>query len=147
MTAAIRAGKTGCTTLTRELAKHRTVIDRNRHRTRKAKCASTFPRAGRGGHGHPHRRSRHHHGEHTRLTSRNSRNHDLNGHLADPWNRPSPARHADLQHARNQELPTVIKVENLTLRTKYLNPMALPCGRNQSGRLLICGVSVLASSL
>ena len=45
--AAIRAGRTNCTALTRELAKHRTVIDRNRHRPRKAKCASTFPRAGR----------------------------------------------------------------------------------------------------
>ena len=42
-----RAGRTSCTALTRELAKHRTVIDRNRHRARKAKCASTFPRAGR----------------------------------------------------------------------------------------------------
>ena len=49
VTAAIRAGKTSCTALARELAKHRTVIDRNRHRPRKAKCASTFPRAGRGG--------------------------------------------------------------------------------------------------
>ena len=47
VTAAIRAGRTSCTALTRELAKHRTVIDRNRHRARKAKCASTFPRAGR----------------------------------------------------------------------------------------------------
>ena len=47
VTAAIRAGMTSCTALTRELAKHRTVIDRNRHRPRKAKCASTFPRAGR----------------------------------------------------------------------------------------------------
>ena len=45
--AAIRTGKTSCTALTRELAKYRTVIDRNRHRARKAKCASTFPRAGR----------------------------------------------------------------------------------------------------
>ena len=45
--AAIRAGRTSRTALTRELAKHRTVIDRNRHRARKAKCASTFPRAGR----------------------------------------------------------------------------------------------------
>jgi hypothetical protein len=44
---AIRAGKTSYTTLTRELAKHRTIVDRNRHRPRKAKCASTFPRAGR----------------------------------------------------------------------------------------------------
>ncbi len=49
VTAAIRAGKTSCTALARELAKYRTVIDRNRHRARKAKCASTFPRAGRGG--------------------------------------------------------------------------------------------------
>jgi len=47
VTAAIRAGRTSCTALTSELAKHRTVIDRNRHRARKAKCASTFPRAGR----------------------------------------------------------------------------------------------------
>jgi Transposase DDE domain len=47
VTAAIRVGRTSCTALTRELAKHRTVIDRNRHRARKAKCASTFPRAGR----------------------------------------------------------------------------------------------------
>ena len=31
--------------VTRELAKYRTVIDRNRHRARKAKCASTFSRA------------------------------------------------------------------------------------------------------
>jgi hypothetical protein len=44
---AIRAGKTSYAALTRELAKHRTVIDRNRHRARKAKCASAFPRAGR----------------------------------------------------------------------------------------------------
>jgi len=49
VTAAIRAGKTSCTALARELAKYRTVTDRNRHRARKAKCASTFPRAGRGG--------------------------------------------------------------------------------------------------
>ena len=47
VTAAIRAGRTSCTALARELAKHRTIIDRNRHRPRKAKCASTFPRAGR----------------------------------------------------------------------------------------------------
>jgi hypothetical protein len=47
VTAAIRAGKTSYAALTRELAKHRTVIDRNRHRARKAKCASTFPHAGR----------------------------------------------------------------------------------------------------
>ena len=45
--AAIRAGNISYTVLTRELAKHRTVIDRNRHRPRKAKCVSTFPRAGR----------------------------------------------------------------------------------------------------
>jgi hypothetical protein len=47
VTAAIRAGRTSYTALTRDLARHRTVIDRNRHRARKAKCASTFPRAGR----------------------------------------------------------------------------------------------------
>ena len=51
VTAAIRAGKTSHTALTRELAKHRTVTGRNRHRARKAKCASTFPRAGRAGTG------------------------------------------------------------------------------------------------
>lgn len=49
VTAPIRARKTGCTALARELAKHRTVIHRNRNRPRKAKCASTFPRAGRSG--------------------------------------------------------------------------------------------------
>jgi len=48
VTAAIRTGRISCTALARELAKYRTVIDRNRHRARKAKCASTFPRAGRG---------------------------------------------------------------------------------------------------
>ena len=47
VTAAIRAGRTSYTALTNELARHRTVIDRNRHRARKAKCASDFPRAGR----------------------------------------------------------------------------------------------------
>ena len=47
VTAAIRAGKASCTAVARELARYRTVIDRNRHRVRKAKCASTFPRAGR----------------------------------------------------------------------------------------------------
>jgi len=47
VTTAIRAGMTSCTALASELARHRTVIDRNRHRPRKAKCASTFPRAGR----------------------------------------------------------------------------------------------------
>jgi len=47
VTAAIRARSTSCTALARELAEYRTVIDRNRHRARKAKCASTFPRAGR----------------------------------------------------------------------------------------------------
>ena len=47
VTAAIRAGKASYTALTRELGKHRTVVGRNRHRVRKAKCASTFPRAGR----------------------------------------------------------------------------------------------------
>jgi hypothetical protein len=49
VTAAIRAGKASCAALARELAKYRTVIDRNRHRARKAKCASAFPRAGRAG--------------------------------------------------------------------------------------------------
>lgn len=47
VTTAIRAGRTSYTALTGELAKYRTVIDRNRHRPRKAKCASTFPRASR----------------------------------------------------------------------------------------------------
>jgi hypothetical protein len=49
VTGAIRTGRTSYTALTRELAKYRTVIDRNRHRPRKAKCASTFPRAGLAG--------------------------------------------------------------------------------------------------
>ena len=49
VTTAIRTGRTSYTALTRELAKYRIVIDRNRHRPRKAKCASTFPRADRAG--------------------------------------------------------------------------------------------------
>jgi hypothetical protein len=43
--AAIRCGKTSYTALTSALAKCRTVIDRNRHRARKAKCPSTFGHA------------------------------------------------------------------------------------------------------
>jgi len=45
--AAIRRGKTGYTALTSALGKLRTIIDRNRHRARKAKCASTFAHASR----------------------------------------------------------------------------------------------------
>jgi hypothetical protein len=45
--AAIRAGKVSYAALTGAIGKHRTVISRNRHRARKAKCASTFPRASR----------------------------------------------------------------------------------------------------
>jgi hypothetical protein len=45
--AAIRLGKTGYTALTSALGKLRTVIDRNRHRARKAKCPSTFGHASR----------------------------------------------------------------------------------------------------
>ena len=47
--AAIRSGTASYTAVTRTLAKCRTVVDRNRHRARKAKRASTFPRAGRAG--------------------------------------------------------------------------------------------------
>jgi hypothetical protein len=45
--AAIRRGKTGYTALTSALGKLRTVVDRNRHRARKAKCPSTFGHASR----------------------------------------------------------------------------------------------------
>jgi hypothetical protein len=45
--AAIRAGRTSCTALTSVIGNYRTVTGRNRHRTRKAKCASTFPHASR----------------------------------------------------------------------------------------------------
>ncbi len=45
--AAIRLGKTGYTALTSALGKLRTIIDRNRHRARKAKCPSTFAHASR----------------------------------------------------------------------------------------------------
>ena len=44
--AAIRHGKASYTALTSALAKCRIVIDRNRHRARKAKCPSTFSHAG-----------------------------------------------------------------------------------------------------
>ncbi len=43
--AAIRAGRTCYQALTREIAKHRTVVDRNRHRARKSKSPSSFARA------------------------------------------------------------------------------------------------------
>ena len=43
--AAIRAGRTSYTALTSAIGKYRTVTGRNRHRARKAKCASTFPHA------------------------------------------------------------------------------------------------------
>ena len=45
--AAIRSGKAGYTALTSALGKLRTVVDRNRHRARKAKCPSTFAHASR----------------------------------------------------------------------------------------------------
>ena len=45
--AAIRAGRTSYTALTSAIGKYRTVTGRNRHRARKAKCASTFPHASR----------------------------------------------------------------------------------------------------
>jgi len=43
--AAIRSGNACYKAVTREISKCRTIVDRNRHRARKAKCASTFPRA------------------------------------------------------------------------------------------------------
>jgi hypothetical protein len=43
--AAIRTGKTCYETLTRTIAKYRTVVDRNRHRTRKSKSPSSFGHA------------------------------------------------------------------------------------------------------
>ena len=43
--AAIRAGRTGYETLTREIGKYRTVADRNRHRARKSKSPSSFGHA------------------------------------------------------------------------------------------------------
>jgi hypothetical protein len=45
--AAIRAGRTSYTGLTSAIGKYRIVTGRNRHRARKAKCASTFPHASR----------------------------------------------------------------------------------------------------
>jgi len=44
---AIRRGKAGYAALTSALGKLRTVVDRNRHRARKAKCPSTFGHASR----------------------------------------------------------------------------------------------------
>ena len=128
VTAAIRAGRTSCTALTRELAKHRTVIDRNRHRARKAKCASTFPRAGRADTA-------------TRIAAAvitlantpltsapDQRKHRKPPQDASPPARGTgrhPARHAGHRHARDQELPTVTITGNLARTPKCLNPMAL----------------------
>jgi hypothetical protein len=44
--AAIRTGKTSYQALAGQIAKYRTVTDRNRHRDRKSKSPSTFPHAG-----------------------------------------------------------------------------------------------------
>lgn len=49
--AAIRAGMTSYTALTSAISKCRTVVDRNRHRARTAKCPSTFGHAGHAGTG------------------------------------------------------------------------------------------------
>jgi hypothetical protein len=46
--AAIRAGKAGYETLTREIGEYRTVVDRNRHRGRKSKSPSSFGHASAG---------------------------------------------------------------------------------------------------
>jgi hypothetical protein len=45
--AAIRSGKTCYTALAGTISRLRTIIDRNRHRPRKAKCPSTFEHARR----------------------------------------------------------------------------------------------------
>jgi hypothetical protein len=42
---AIRAGRAGYENLIREIGRHRTVVDRNRHRARKSKSPSSFGRA------------------------------------------------------------------------------------------------------
>jgi hypothetical protein len=44
--AAIRAGKASYQALTRQIAKHRVITDRNRHRPRKSKSPNTFGHAG-----------------------------------------------------------------------------------------------------
>jgi hypothetical protein len=43
--AAIRAGRTCYGTLTRQIARYRVIVDRNRHSPRKSKSPSSFPRA------------------------------------------------------------------------------------------------------
>jgi Insertion element 4 transposase N-terminal len=43
--AAIRTGRAGYETLTREIAKHRVIVDRSRHRARKSKSPSSFGHA------------------------------------------------------------------------------------------------------
>jgi hypothetical protein len=47
--AAIRAGHASYQALTSQIAKHRVITDRNRHRDRKSKSPGTFPRASRTG--------------------------------------------------------------------------------------------------
>jgi Insertion element 4 transposase N-terminal len=47
--AAIRRGMASYTAVTSAIGRYRTIIDRNRHRARKAKSPSTFPHAGPGG--------------------------------------------------------------------------------------------------
>ena len=124
VTTAIRAGRTSRTALARELAKHRTVIDRNRHRARKAKCASTFPaRAAPASPPGPPPPS-----SPSRTRPPDKRKHRKPPKDASPPARGTgrhPARRAGHRHARDQELPTVTKTGNLARTPKCLNPMAL----------------------
>ena len=124
VTAAIRTGRTSYTALTRELAKYRTVIDRNRHRPQGQMRQHLPPRRPRR-HRHPDRSGRHHPRQHARLTSTDAVNQANTTSLPARGAGRHPARHAGPRHARNQKLPTVIKTGKLALTPKCLKPMAL----------------------
>ena len=134
VTAAIRAGRTSCTALTRELAKYRTVIDRNRHRAPQGQVRQHLPPRRTRGHRHPDRRRRHHPREHARLTSANTAEPPQDASPPARGTGRHPARHAGRRHARDQELPTVTITGNLARTPKCLNPMALRrCHSQASG--------------
>ena len=133
--AAIRTGKTSYQALTRQIAKHRVVTGRNRHRDRKSKSPSTFPHAGPGGQDHPHRPGRHHHGQHARLTSGNPRKPAPPKPARPPQNAqpargtgPPPARHAGHRHTLKPATTQRHRKQNRPSRPKPRKPVALTPG-------------------
>ena len=120
--------------LTSEIAKYRTIIDRNRHRARKAKSAQHLP---------PRRRADTATriapavitlGQHASLTSANTGSRPRTT-PAGPWNRPSPGTTRRPPACPHQELPTVTKTRNLARNTQIPKPHGI--GRAPAPHLAI----------